>query len=160
MEDDQFGNTNKQTIKQTEIVLSVLNQMRYYWIRCDDLYTWSAHMIIISHYQICLMMMMIWGDDDIDDVFTLRCTKEPPGMSAFIRPENFQIYFKSGLCSFLALHSRVSNCSNLFFCSSLICLLGKLDWDPDPERLDCSSIAWLLLLLHTDVVTIWRWSWR
>jgi hypothetical protein len=48
-------------------------------------------------------------------------------MSAFIRPENSQIYFKSGLCSFLALHSRVSNCSNLVFCSSLICLLGKLD---------------------------------
>jgi hypothetical protein len=66
MEDDQFGNTNKQTIKQTEIVLSVLNQMRYYWIRCDDLYTWSAHMIIISHYQICL------SDDDDDDDDDMR----------------------------------------------------------------------------------------
>jgi hypothetical protein len=48
-------------------------------------------------------------------------------MSAFIRPENLQVYFKSGLCSFLALHSRVSNYSNFWFLgSSLICLLGKL----------------------------------
>jgi hypothetical protein len=104
VEDDHFGNTNK----QTEILLSVkpdevlLNQM---W--------WSIDMVCTHDNNISLSDLSD-DDDDMrwwrfDDVFTLRCTKEPPGMSAFIRPENLQICFKSGLCSFLALHSRVSN---------------------------------------------------
>jgi hypothetical protein len=73
-------------------------------------------------------------------------------MSAFIRPENLQICFKSGLCSFLALHSRVSN----FFWFQFDLSFGqiRLRLRLRSRELDCSSIAWLLLLLHTDVVTI------
>jgi hypothetical protein len=163
MEDDQFGNTNKQTNNQT-------NRNCIKCVKPDEVLLnqmwWSIHMVCTHDNNISLSDL---SDDDDDDMRWWRywwciytemykgAARDECIYKAWELPNLFQVWV---VCSFLALHSRVSNCSNLFFCSSLICLLGKLDWDPDPERLDCSSIAWLLLLLHTDVVTIWRWSWR